>query len=200
MSSPPKTRPVKRLRSQQRVSACVSDYEVDEMGHATKKKKMLFDHVIKAVDDKRYEILFDYGQVNECSSFILSVSNIASSIPLDMPVPEPQNIREEDEIVNVGEYIIDQQEEEEFLPHLPPEAEDEEAQLEINGGDLADDVNTTNEPQQDPNANNLRENEKDAANNPQHDPNGRMPGQLPKEADVPRDYLSVKRLAKEKIA
>jgi len=27
-----------------------------------------------------------------------------------------------------------------------------------------------------------------------------MPGQLPKGADVPRDYASVKRLAKEKVA
>jgi hypothetical protein len=38
------------------------------------------------------------------------------------------------------------------------------------------------------------------ANNQQHDPNGRMPGQLPRGAGVPRDYASMKRLAKEKVA
>jgi hypothetical protein len=54
MSSPPKNRPLKRLQVQQCVSACVGDFEVDESGNPTKKKKRLFGHLIKAVGDKQY--------------------------------------------------------------------------------------------------------------------------------------------------
>jgi hypothetical protein len=42
-------------------------------------------------------------------------------------------------MLNAVEYIIDQQEEED-LPRLSPEAEDVEAELEIYGGDAADDT------------------------------------------------------------
>ncbi len=44
-------------------------------------------------------------------------------------------------------------------------------------------------------------NKPDGANENIHDPNGRMPGQLPKAADaVQKDYHSIKKAAKEKIA
>ena len=115
----------------------------------------------------------------------LSVINITASILPDIPVPVQQNAREEDEMVNLGMYIIDLQKDED-LPHLTPEAEDMEAELETNGGKAADDVNATDEPQTDSNA----------TDNPQHDPNGRMPGKLPIGADFPKDYIFVK----EKIA
>jgi hypothetical protein len=95
MSSPTKARPVKRLQSQQRVSACVGDFEIDEKGEVTKKRKSLFGHVIKAVGDKQYGKAFDNGLVKECSSYILSVSNITASIPSDIPDPVLQNARED---------------------------------------------------------------------------------------------------------
>ncbi len=140
MSSPPKNRPVKRLQAQQCVSACVGDFEVDESGKPTKKRKRLFTHVVKAVGDKRYEVSFDTGLVKECSFYIFSVTTIVASIPPDVPIPTPRSAREEDEMLNVGEYVIDQQEEED-LPHLTPEAEDIKAELEMNGGDATDDQN-----------------------------------------------------------
>ncbi len=82
MSSPPKNRPLKRLQVQQCVSACVGDFEVDKSGNPTKKRKRLFGHLIKAVGDKQYEVSFNNGLVKECSSYILSVTNIVASIPL----------------------------------------------------------------------------------------------------------------------
>jgi hypothetical protein len=101
-------------------------------------------------------------------------------------------------MANVGEYIVDQQEDED-IPRHPPEAEDAEAEIDENGGDANDNQNAAN-----------GENQKMDANQPEHhpigtehvihDPNGRMPSQLPTRADVPRDYASVKRLAKEKVA
>jgi hypothetical protein len=39
MSSPPEARYGKRLQSQQHVSACVNDFEIDENGKATKKRR-----------------------------------------------------------------------------------------------------------------------------------------------------------------
>ncbi len=89
MSSPPKNRPVKRLQAQQRVSACVGDFEVDKSGKPTKKRKRLFGHAVKAVGDKRYEVSFDNGLVKECCFYILSVTNIVASIPPDVPIPTP---------------------------------------------------------------------------------------------------------------
>jgi hypothetical protein len=142
---------VKRLQSQQLISTCVGDFEIDENGKVPKKRKRLFGHVIKAVGDKQYEVAFDNVLVNECFSYILSLSNITASIPPDIPVPVPRNAREGDEMVNVGEYIIDQQEDED-LPHLTPEAEDMEAELETNGSKADDDVIATDEPQNDFNA------------------------------------------------
>jgi hypothetical protein len=65
MSSPPKTRPVKRLQSQQHVSACVGDFEIDENGNVSKKRKRLFSHIVKADGDKRYEAALDFGLVKD---------------------------------------------------------------------------------------------------------------------------------------
>jgi hypothetical protein len=49
--------------------------------------RRVFGHVVKAVGYKRYEVLFDNGLVS--SSYILSVTAIMASVPLDMPVPIP---------------------------------------------------------------------------------------------------------------
>jgi hypothetical protein len=88
---PPKRRPIKRLQSQQHVSACIGDFELDETGKVTKKRKRLFGHVVKAVGDKQYEVLSDNDLVKEWSSYILSVTAIMASVPLDMPIPIPRN-------------------------------------------------------------------------------------------------------------
>jgi hypothetical protein len=198
MISAQKSRPIKRLQSQQRVSACIGDFKLDETGKVRKKRKRRFGHVVKAVGDKWNEVLFDNGLVKECSSYILSVTAIMASIPPDMPFLIPRNEREEDEMANVGEYIVDQQEDED-IPRFPSEAEDAEAEIDENGGDADDNQNTANGENQEIDAN-QPEHHPIGTENIIHDPNGRMPGQLPKGADVPRDYASVKRLAKEKVA
>jgi hypothetical protein len=171
---------------------------VDEAGKVAKKKWQLFGHVIKTVGDKWYGVVFDNGLmkrmltlyfVSYCHHGISSTRHAGSN---------HSNEREEDEMANVGEYIVDQQEHED-IPLLPPEAEDIEAEAKENGGAADDILNAVNgedreigvnQPEQDPNA----------TENMIHDPNGKMPGQLPRGADVPRDYASVKRLAKEKVA
>ena len=101
-------------------------------------------------------------------------------------------------MANVGEYIVDQQEDED-IPRFPSEAEDAEAEIDENGGDADDNQNTANGENQEIDAN-QPEHHPIGTENIIHDPNGQMPGQLPKGADVPRDYASVKRLAKEKVA
>jgi hypothetical protein len=174
------------------------DFELDETGKVAKKRKWLFGHVVKAVGDKRYEVLFDNGLVKECSSYILSVTALMSSVPPDMPIPNPQNEREEDEMANVGKYIVDQQEDED-IPCLPPKAEDAEAEIDENGGDANDNQNAANGENQEKDAN-QPEHHPIGTENVIHDPNGRMPGQLSRGAYVPRDYASVKGLAKEKVA
>jgi hypothetical protein len=46
-------------------------------------------------------------------------------------------------MANVGEYIVDQQEDED-IPRHPPEAEDAEAEIDENGGDANDNQNAAN--------------------------------------------------------
>ena len=128
MSSPAKARPIKRLQPQQRVSACVGDQELDSNGQVTNKKKRLYGHIIKAVGEKRYEVAFDNGLVKECSSYILSVSNIAAALPPDVPLPIATNRVEEEEIQDAVQ-VIAEQDDEEHLPSLRPEAEDAEIEL-----------------------------------------------------------------------
>jgi hypothetical protein len=190
MSPPRRTREVKRLQPEQRISACVGDYELDENGRPTKKRKRLCGHIIRAAGEKQYLVRFDNGLEKVCFSNTLCVANIVASIPPDMPLPEPRNIQEQVNLEVAQETVADQAEEE-HLPRVPPEAEDFEAEAteaEEQEHDLEDGI-----PGQ------LRRDEAVDIPEQLHDPEGRMPGQLARDTDAPRDYSTVKRLAIQKV-
>jgi len=111
---------------------------------------------------------------------VLKVESIAASIPPDVPLPAAQNVREEAILENAIAEIEQEAAEVEDMPDGTPEEEEQEVEDEMNGGH--------DEPVSD-----------DA---PPVDNEGRMPGQLPTAADQTssKDYHSIKRAAKEKIA
>ncbi len=111
---------------------------------------------------------------------MLKVESIAASIPPDVPLPAAQNVREEAILENAIAEIEQEAAEVEDMPDGTPEEEEQEVEDEMNGGH--------DEPVSD-----------DA---PPVDNEGRMPGQLPTAADQTssKDYHSIKRAAKEKIA
>jgi len=133
---------------------------------------------------------------------------MVASIPPDVLAPLPRNIREKAVLETVDELLNDDDE----LEHLPdsrPEAEEAEDE----------DADQTDAEQTDMKQANARQANAEQANAEQadaeqgndeeeplalqengEDPNGRMPGQLPVGEQIGRDYHSVKKAAKERIA
>jgi hypothetical protein len=167
----------KRLAPNQRVSGAVGDFVE---GGPTKRhwRERWFGHVLQAVGERRYLVRFDNGQEKELPSNVLKVESAAASIPPDMPLPDRQHIRDVWAIIEANANIQESTEDED-LPVLRPEEEDAEAaEEEVNGGEAEEDNNG-------------------------EDPNGRMPGQIPTAAAAAasvKDYHSIKKAAKEKIA
>ena len=115
-------------------------------------------------------VRFDNGEEKECSLNILKVEHIAASFPPDVPIPVPENVRK-GAILNAAIGEMEQDvEETEDLPARRPE-EDE------------------------------LEHEEFTIPNQQTDCEGRMSGQLPTaEQSIVKDYHSIKRASREKIA
>jgi len=126
--------------------------------------------------------------------FIYKKYNQARAPPPDMPLPVREVTRDMSAVEEAaGDPDVLDGEEVEDMPAIRPEEEDAEAadeegnpfETDVPNNDAEDDIAM-------PNRN---------AENEIHDPNGRMPGQLPTEASsVVKDYHSIKRAAKEKIA
>ena len=155
-----------------------------------RRRERLFGHIIAAVGEKRYLVRFDNGQEKECPSNILKVESSAASIPPDIPLPARQENLASVTAIMENEADVQDIEETEDLPAVRPEEEDAEVLDELNGGEA-----------EEANEREAAVNKPDGANENIHDPNGRMPGQLPKAADaVQKDYHSIKKAAKEKIA
>jgi hypothetical protein len=144
----------------------------------------LFGYVIRAVGEKKNLVRFDNGEEKECSSNILKVEHIAASLPPDIPIPVPENIREVAMLEDAVAEFEQDTEEAEYLPDTRPEEEDVE---------LEEETEQQNEEQQ-----GEKSNENEAA---QNDTEGRRSGQLPTaEQSTVEDYHSIKKAAKEKIA
>ena len=119
---------------------------------------------------------------------MLKGESVLASILPDIQVTAPETVVEA-RMQDDADADLQDSEEVEDLPGMRPEEEDamaaEEERNDTESDDAVDEVET-------PNSTN---------GEPAHDPNGRMPGQLPTEATAShRDYHTVKRIAKEKIA
>ena len=192
MEAERRTTSQKRLAPNQRVSGAVGDFIPGPSKR--RRRQRLFGHVLRAMGEKCYLVRFDDGQEKECSSNILKVESSSASLPPDMPLPVREVTRDMSAVEEAaGDPDVLDGEEVEDMPAIRPEEEDAEAadeegnpfETDVPNNDAEDDVAM-------PNRN---------AENEIHDPNGRMPGQLPTEASsVVKDYHSIKRAAKEKIA
>ncbi len=55
----------------------------------------MFGHIIRAVGENKCLVRFDNGEEKECSSNNLKVQHIAASLPPNILIPVPENVREE---------------------------------------------------------------------------------------------------------
>ena len=69
-------------------------------------------------------VRFDNREERECSSNVLKVEHIAASLPPDIPIPVPENVREE-AILNaaIGEMEQDVEKTEDLPARRPEEDE-----------------------------------------------------------------------------
>jgi hypothetical protein len=136
-----------------------------------------------------------FDQEKELPSNVLKVESALASIPPDVPIPVVANVAQGSQMqeeADASADLLEASEEAEDLPVLRPEEEDavaaEEELITTESDDPAGDEATPTP-------------ENTTAEMPVHDPNGRMPGQLPTEAAAShKDYHTVKRIAKEKVA
>jgi hypothetical protein len=132
---------------------------------------------------KKYLVRFDNGEERELPSAVLKVEQATASIPPDIPIPTAANIREEALLENAIVEVEQDSAEAEDMPDVRPEEEEQE--LEEEAANTVDD--------------DVQEASSDAQEN---DNDGRMPGQLPTAAEQSsiRDYQTIKKAAKEKVA
>jgi hypothetical protein len=162
----------KRLCPNQQISGSVVEF----IAGPSKRhhQEQWFTHIVRAVGE--YLVRFDNGEERECASNILKVEHVAASLLPDIPLPTPQNAREETLMeTSIWEVEADAAEVED-LPSASPEEEEMEHEVEANG-------------------------EEEEQLEQQPDNEGRMPSQLlTAEQSTVKDYHSIKPAAQEKIA
>jgi hypothetical protein len=184
----------KRLISNQRVSGAVGDYVPGPTKR--QRRQRLFGNIVQSVENC-YLVRFDNGEEKELPSSVLKVENIIAALPPDALLPVPQGIQEERMLEDAIAEDLPEDNEEEDLPTHLPDSDEAEVELELQFASKEVAPADASDPIAEE-ANNNTTNEADA--------HGRMPGQLPTVADVvendstARDYATVKRLAKERIA
>jgi len=182
MESGRRTEGQKRLCPNQHVSGSVGEFI--EGPSKRRRRQRWFGHIVRAVGENKYLVRSNNGEEKECSSNILKVEHIAASLPPDVPVPIPENVREEVMLEGAIAEIEHDAEEGEDLPDIRPEEEDVEQEEEME------------EQNEEPCAEESNQNEAT-----QNDAEGRMSGELPTaEQSSVKDYHSIKKAAKEKIA
>ncbi len=165
-----RSRAPKRLAIHQRVSGSFGDWI--EGPAKRRRRQRLFGQIVSAVGEKKYLVTFDNGVEIECFSNTLRVEKIHEALPPDVLLPQPITTREEVEAEEQVEDTADQ-------------AEEEDLALEADG----------NEEEKESEDSDAVENEQAQENAPVG-----MPGQLPAGDNLPKDYASVKKAAKDKIA
>ncbi len=180
----------KRLCPNQRVSGSVGEFIEGPSKRC--RRQCLFGHVIRAVGEKKYLVRFDNWEEKECSSNILKVESMAASLPPDVPLPVPQNVREEAMLDAVIGEVEQDADEGEDLPATRPEEDEVEEEDSEPEATMHDEPMPAEQQAEEANATNAEQ---------PNDEEGRMPGQLPTaEQSTVKDYHSIKKSAKEKIA
>jgi hypothetical protein len=171
----------KRLSPNQRVSGAVGEFV--QGPSKRRRRQRWFGHIITAVGEKKYLVRFDNGEERELPSAVLKVEQATASIPPDIPIPTAANIREEALLENAIAEVEQDSAEAEDMPDARPEEEEQELEEEAANA-VDDDVQEASSGAQ------------------ENDNDGRMPGQLPTAAEQSsiRDYQTIKRAAKEKVA
>ena len=171
----------KRLSPNQRVSGAVGEFV--QGPSKRRRRQRWFGHIITAVGEKKYLVRFDNGEERELPSAVLKVEQDTESIPPDIPIPTAANIREEALLENAIAEVEQDSAEAEDMPDARPEEEEQELEEEAANA-VDDDVQEASSGAQ------------------ENDNDGRMPGQLPTAAEQSsiRDYKTIKRAAKEKVA
>jgi hypothetical protein len=182
----------KGLAVNQRVSGAVGEF-YEGPSAKRRPRQCWFGHVVRAVGEKRYLVRFDNGGEKELASSALKVESMVASIPPDVLAPLTRNIREEAVLETADKLLNDDDE----LEHLP-DSQPEEEEAEDVDADQADAEQTDVEQANAEKGN--HEEEPPALQENGEDPNGRMPGQLPVGEQIGRDYHSVKKATKERIA
>jgi hypothetical protein len=171
----------KGLNPNQRVSGAVGEFIPGPSKRC--RRERWFGHVITAVGEKKYLVWFDNGEEREFASAVLKVEHATASLPPDIPIPTAENVRNEAFMENAIAEVEQDSAEVEVMPGARPEEEEQEVEEEA-ASTVDDDVQEE--------ANGAQEN----------DDEGQMPGQLPTAAEQSsaRDYHSIKKAAKEKVA
>jgi hypothetical protein len=171
----------KLLSPNQRISGAVGEFI--EGPSKRRRRQRWFGHVITAVGEKKYLVRFDNGEERELPSAVLKVEQATASIPPDILIPTAENVRDKATMENVIAEVEQDAGETEDVPDARPEEEEQELEEEATST-IEDDV------QEAPNG--AQENNIE----------GRMPGQLPTAAEQSsaKDYHSIKKAAKEKVA
>jgi hypothetical protein len=135
------------------------------------------------VGEKKYLVRFENGEERELPSAVLKVGQAAASIPPDIPIPTAENIRDEALMENDIAEVEQGSGETEDMPDARPKEEEQE---------LEEEATST-----------IEDGVQEAPNGAQENDNeGQMPGQLPTAAEQSsaKDYHSIKKAAKEKVA
>ncbi len=127
----------KRLSPNQRVSGAVGG--LIQGPSKRRRRQRWFGQIITAVGEKKYLVRFDNGEERELPSAVLKVEHAAASIPLDIPIPTAENIREEALLENAVAEIEQDSAETEDMPDARPEEEEQELEEEATGA-VDDDV------------------------------------------------------------
>ena len=138
---------VKRLQIGTRVSGAIGEFIENDASDTKKRRKRqrVVGTIVEAVDHNRYRLKIDGSdKIIEASSCQLRVESAISTVLPDMPVVtgNRQEIADEIEIEN--------QEAEEHLPQMDPEAENQEEEEDLLMHLGMDDDSDEDEPTQDP--------------------------------------------------
>jgi hypothetical protein len=140
----------KCLTCNQRVSGAVGDFISGPSKRC--RRHRLFGNMIRAIGERHYLVRFDDGQEKECSSNILKVETLSSSLHPDIPLPAHDMVWDTSAVEKAsGDPDLLDNEEVEDMPAIRPEEDDAEAANEEENQSDTDSFKKTAEVLQDNN-------------------------------------------------
>jgi hypothetical protein len=113
MEAGPRTVRQKRLAPNQQVSGAVGEF-IDTGPSKRRCRERWFGHVFEAVGERKYLVRFDNGQEKELPSNVLKVEDMVATLPPDVLLPIPQNVRELTNLENAEADLLDVEESEDL--------------------------------------------------------------------------------------